>query len=218
MMANYFLPLQWAVNSQIGNISASRKPSSRTYFGSFGPNYYPSPYFTAEVTKGSTMWHSLVATFVAPIFILILIGVVYHEATFVATERESSMAELMSSQEVTIVPRILSTIISFFVLYLPGFIGSSVIMTQVLFDKTSDGLLVLLTILAGLSMITSTHFLASFFSKANLAGLYSSVLAFALALVMLAATMTILDVKNQIAGLAAVFPPYTWSALVSSGD
>ena len=100
----------------------------------FGPNKYD--YFSDDLGVSSdgefSFWTIMVANFVAPVFFLILIGVVYHLATFVATERETSMAELMAAQEVTITPRILSTFLSFFALYFPGFLFSSIIMTQVL--------------------------------------------------------------------------------------
>lgn len=124
------------------------------------------------------------------------------------------MAELMGSQQVTIVPRIFSTMLSFFAIYFPGLLFSSIIMTQVLFVKTSDILMIFLTLLAGASFIASTHFLASFFGKANLAGLYTSTLSFALALVTLAATLTVRDPRAQILALSAIFPPCTWATLI----
>lgn len=124
------------------------------------------------------------------------------------------MAELMGSQQVTIVPRILSTFLSFFALYFPGFLFSSIVMTQVLFEKTSDILMIFVTLLAGASFIASAHFLASFFARANLAGLYTSTLAFALALITLAAQLTVLEPTTQITALAAVFPPACWATLI----
>jgi ATP-binding cassette subfamily A (ABC1) protein 3 len=151
---------------------------------------------------------------VSPVFVLVLIGIVYHLAIFVATEREKSMSELMAAQKVSITPRILSTIISFFLLYFPGLLICSVLMTQLLFQRTSDILMIFLTILAGLSMTISSHFLASFFGKAQLAGLYSSTLVFALALVTLAATLTVANQTTQNIALAFVFPPITYVTLI----
>lgn len=132
-----------------------------------------------------------------------------------ATERETSMAELMAAQKVSVTPRILSTFISFFVAYFPGFLISSILMTQILFTTTSDILLLWLTLLAGASLMTSAHFLASFLAKAQLAGLYISTLAFALALVILAASLTTANVQPQIIALSAIFPPYTYATLIS---
>lgn len=105
-------------------------------------------------------------------------------------ERQTSMSELMQAQMVTDTPRILSNILSFLIIYLPGLLICSILMTQLLFTRTSDILLLFLTLLAGTSMTVSSHFLASFFGKAQLAGLYTSTLAFTLALITLAATLS----------------------------
>lgn len=121
----------------------------------------------------------------------------------------------MAAQMVTNVPRILSTILSFWILYFPGFLACSILLTQILFTKTSDILFLFLTLLAGTSLTVSSHLVASFFSKAQLAGLYTSVLAFALALIILVYTLTSTPSLTQVIALAAVFPPITWATLVS---
>lgn len=124
------------------------------------------------------------------------------------------MAELMAAQKVSITPRVLSTFISFFLLYFPGFLVSSILLGKILFTKTNTGLILFLTVLAGASTITSAHFLASFFRKAQLAGLYTSTLVFALALVTLASSLTSADPRTQVTALSAVFPPITWVTLI----
>lgn len=121
----------------------------------------------------------------------------------------------MSAQNVTPTPRILSTLASFFVVYFPGLLASSIILTQVLFLKTSDVLFLFMTLLAGASIITCSHFLASFFAKAQLAGLYSSTLVFALSLVTLAADLSSADSTPQVLALALVFPPCCWASFIS---
>jgi ABC-type multidrug transport system fused ATPase/permease subunit len=125
------------------------------------------------------------------------------------------MAELMAAQEVSITPRILSTFLSFFAVYFPGFLICSILLTQILFTRTSDILLLWLTLLAALSLISASHFLASFFAKAQLAGLYISTLVFALALVTLAANLKNTIPTAQVIALAAIFPPCTYATLIS---
>ncbi|KFX91055.1 hypothetical protein V490_06103 [Pseudogymnoascus sp. VKM F-3557] len=216
-LSDRLLPLQWAISSVIGEYPLIAKPSTQAWAGFFGPNVYNSRNFGAQSINNpekSAFWLQMVATEIGPLFFLILIGVVYHLATFVAMERETSIAELMVAQGVSIVPRILSTFSSFFGLYFPGFLFSSIVMTQVLFTRTSDILMIFLTLLAGVSLIMGSHFLGSFFGKANLAGLYSSTLCFALALITLAATMTVEEQTAQIAVLALLFPPATWATLI----
>jgi ATP-binding cassette subfamily A (ABC1) protein 3 len=206
------LPLQWAIDSHIGNFSTVAKPSTQTWSGYFGPNTVPQ---VVEPATRGPFWLSLIGVYVAPVFNLILIGVVYHLNTFVASERETSISELMAAQSVTTTPRIVSTLASFFVLYFPGYLICSILFTQILFTKTSDILFLFLSLLAGASMVASSHFIASFFGKAQLAGLYSSTLAFALALVTLAASLSVLDHHEEVIGLSLLFPPATYANLIA---
>ena len=213
VLTNRLLPIQWAVDSHIGNFSTSSKPSEQPWSGSFGQ--YSDQVPDDQPATNGPYWLSLVNLFVAPFFILIIIGVVYHLGVFVATERQTTMADLMAAQKVTNTPRILSTLLSFLILYFPGFLACSILLTQILFTRTSDILFLFLTLLAGTSLTVSSHFLASFFSKAQLAGLYISVLAFALSLVILADTLASTPPTSQIIALALFFPPITWATLIS---
>lgn len=208
------LPLQWAIESQFGNFSGSSTPSLQPFSGQFGPNSHLSNSSTQTPATRGPYWLFLVSLYVAPIFILILIGVVYHLATLVASERETSISELMAAQGVSLSARILSTYLSFYLLYFPGFLACSIIMTQVLFTRTSDILFLFVTLLSGASIIASAHFLASFFSKAQLAGLYTSTLVFALALISLAAALKYVQPTGQIIGLSLIFPPITWANFI----
>jgi hypothetical protein len=215
VLTQRIFPLQWAISSQIGNFSTLPKPSTQGFAGDFGPKAYQfqGSNKPAAATNGPA-WLSLVANIIAPIFVLIPIGVVYHLNIFVATERETSMAELMTAQHVTAVPRILSVLFSFYALYFPGFLACSIILTQVLFVKTSDILFLFITLLAGASFIAASHFVASFFGKAQLAGLYSSTLFFALSIVTLAASLSIEDHFGERLGLSLIFPPAAWANFI----
>ncbi|KAH8672020.1 hypothetical protein BGZ60DRAFT_449736 [Tricladium varicosporioides] len=203
-------PISWAVNKQAGNLEDASKPTTQPFGGYFRTYTIESQ---TPVTHAE-FWLQMVGIFVAPVFILILIGVVYHLATFVALERETSMSELMAAQKVSITPRVLSTFVSFFAIYFPGFLICSILLAQILFTRTSTILLIFLTLLSGTSLIVSSHFLASFFSKAQLAGLYSSTLVFALALITLAASLTSANPQTQVTALSAIFPPITWATLM----
>ena len=86
ILSNLLLPLQWAVDAQIGGFPNSPRPSTQVFKGQFGPNYVPWPEsVNLSVQGGSVFWISTVALFVGPVFIIILIGVVYHLAVLVAT-------------------------------------------------------------------------------------------------------------------------------------
>ncbi|KAH8805682.1 ABC transporter-like protein [Xylogone sp. PMI_703] len=211
LLTDRIFPLQWAIESTIGNLSKSSKPSEQLYTGFLGP--YAEQINTENST--SVYWQYLVYMFAAPLFSIILVGVVYHLATFVATERQNMISELMAAQGVTIMPRLLSNWGSFLALYLPGAVACSVLLTQLLFLRTSDILLVFLTFLALTSFTVSGHFVASFFGRGQLAGLYTSVLCVALAFITLANSLSSITPQGQIIGLAAVFPPATWVTLIA---
>ena len=226
LLSTRLLPLQWAIDASMSGLASTSKPSEQAWSGSFYD--YRSLQQVEEPSLTGPDWLALVGAFVAPIFILILIGVVYHLSIFVARERETQVAELMQAQMVTEVPRILSTLISFMIIYFPGIIICSVLLTQLLFTKTSDILLLFLMLLAGTSMIVTTHFLASFFGKAQLAGLYTSTLAFALSLIsltillgpsspfMMVVTQSVVPAvsNTQTLAMSLVFPPYTFATLI----
>jgi ATP-binding cassette subfamily A (ABC1) protein 3 len=210
-------PLQYAVDSHIGNFSTITPPSTQGFSGVFGPHsrvdeWYPS----ADVATHGPYWLNLVAMFVAPLFFLVLIGVVYHLNTFVATERQTTISELMAAQNVTTTPRILSTLITFYLLYFPGLLICSVLFTQILFTHTSDILFLFVMLLAGASVITSSHFVGSFFGKAQLAGLYSSTLTIALAFVTLdAALKNTNPPEAEIVALSLLFPPACFANFIT---
>jgi ATP-binding cassette subfamily A (ABC1) protein 3 len=226
LLSTRILPLQWEIDSQIGNLPPSSKPLENAWAGYFYASFV-QPSDNGEPPHGP-IWLALIGMFVAPFFILIHIGVAYHLGVFVAKERETSMSQLMNAQMVTDAPRVISNVLSFLALYFPGMLVSSVLLTQLLFTKTSDILFLFLTLLAGISIIVSSHFLASFFSKSQLAGLYISTFIFALALVSLAATLlssspyseivtsslAVPTTNIQVLVLSLLFPPYTWATLV----
>ncbi|KAK2754389.1 hypothetical protein FQN54_007033 [Arachnomyces sp. PD_36] len=227
LLETRILPLQWAIDSRLNNLTSDLKPAGQPWAGEFYDTM-PTPAPGSEESTTGPVWLALIGMFIAPIFILILIGVSYHISVFVATERQNSISELMQAQMVTDAPRILSNILSFLALYFPGFLICSILLTQLLFVKTSDILLLFLTLLAGTSLTTASHFMASFFGKAQLAGLYISTLAFALSMVSLAASLlssspymatatgeiTDSTANTQVLALSLIFPPYTWATLI----
>lgn len=207
------LPIKWAVDSFIGNFSEASKPAELPKFGCLNYSNSERVYFAAYQTYDN--WLSFVATFIAPVFFLVLIGIVYHLSLSVAGERQSGISDLLAAQTCTIVPRILSNLVSFILLYLPGWIASSVIMTQILFTRTSDMLLLFLTILSGVALACASHLCASFFRKGHMASLYTSTLMFALAFVTIAFFLNSNPVFVSVEVLTFIFPPITYVNLIS---
>jgi len=80
LLPGRIFPLQWAVDAQIGNFSTAPRPSTQAFSGYFGAINNETP---AEPDTNGPYWLSLVTIFVAPIFILILIGVVYRKSSLI---------------------------------------------------------------------------------------------------------------------------------------
>jgi ATP-binding cassette subfamily A (ABC1) protein 3 len=112
-----------------------------------------------------------------------LLELVYHLTSFVARERELGMSGLidtMISGGSNIrgrMLRLISTWVSFAVVYFPSWLSVGLIISLVCFPVTSRNLPVGFVILAGFSMTSFSLFGASFFRKAQLSGSIMTVIA-----------------------------------------
>ncbi|PQE06676.1 hypothetical protein CJF30_00008578 [Rutstroemia sp. NJR-2017a BBW] len=210
MTIDRIMPIQWAVDSSIGNFKGTPQPSELPWSGSFGKEPESSEFSSTDVRP----WFMIIYYFVAPVFLLSLIGVVYHLSLFVANERESGITNLLAAQTCSKTPRIISTILSFVAIYSPGWLICSILMSQLLFTRCPDMILFFLTLLAGISITTWALFLASFFQKAQLAGIYASIITFALAFGTVAFVFEGVPNFTGIQVLGALFPPFTFAALI----
>ncbi|KAL2019210.1 hypothetical protein VTK56DRAFT_10010 [Thermocarpiscus australiensis] len=177
----YLLPLQRAVDRAI----------SRSYNGSNGAfplpddeDQYPFTSLTPEeradlvrVTYQGILMNALGVT-----FLVAIIGVVYHLAGFVATERETGMATLIEAMMATNsrwqpqAARLLSYHLSFSLLYLPGWVVSSLILWRGVFAHTNAAIVLLYFILAGLALSSMAILGAAFFKKSQLSGVSITIL------------------------------------------
>jgi ATP-binding cassette subfamily A (ABC1) protein 3 len=217
ILTDRLLPLQWAIDSHLGNFTSVQRPTEKMWHGHFGQSsiYLDGPYDEerSALRNESSYWLQLVKTFVAPIFTLILIPLAYHVSTAVANERQTGLAELMMAQGVTVTPRVLSNFLSFFALYLPGVIASSIFLGEVLFVATSTGLVFILVLLASLAVLAWSHVIGSLFSRAQLAGLCGSILTFVVGLIMIPVVMLTRTLAPTYV-LSVLFPPYAWATLI----
>jgi hypothetical protein len=211
---NRLMPLQWAVESEIGNFTTTTRPAELPWQGYLASKEDTTNFAQSYISEQPNFWLEFIDYFVAPVFFLTFMGIVYHLSLTVATERQSGISELLAAHTCPTTPRIMSTLISFTLLYLPSWIICSVLFTRLLFTHCSDILFLFLSILAGLSIASSTHFVASFFRKAQLSGLYTSILMFALAFVTIAFSLSGQHDLVSIQALSAIFPPITYVTLV----
>lgn len=210
ILSDRLLPLQWTIDSHLGNFTGIQRPTEKMWHGIFDQ----TPYDTAPApSRESRYWLGLVTSFAAPLFTLILIPLAYHVSMAVANERQTGLAELMMAQGVTVTPRILSNFLSFFVFYLPGAIASSILLGEVLFVETSTGLVFILELLAVLAFLAWSHVIGSLFARAQLAGLCGSVLTFVMGIVIIPVIFLARTLAPTYA-LSLLFPPYAWVSLI----
>ncbi|KAL1842672.1 hypothetical protein VTJ49DRAFT_4583 [Mycothermus thermophilus] len=169
----YLLPLQHEIDSII----------SRTRDGMVMlpevVDEYPFTSLTPEEREDRVrvVYMGMVINFMGVVFIVCIIGIVYHLAGFMATERESGMSTLVEAMMATIRPwhpqaaRILAYHFSFSMLYLPGWIISALILWQGVFAHTSALIIIFHFILSGLALASMTIFGAAFFKKSQLSGI-----------------------------------------------
>jgi ATP-binding cassette subfamily A (ABC1) protein 3 len=118
-----------------------------------------------------------------PIFAFALLELVYHLTSFVARERELGMSGLidtMISGGSNIrgrIVRLISTWLSFALVYFPSWLAIGLVISIVCFPKTSRNLPVGFIIFSGLSMVSYSLFGAAFFKKAQLSGSIMTVIA-----------------------------------------
>lgn len=209
VLSQRLLPLKWALDSHIGGFEDSKRPTEKMWSGYFdkdGSSYSDMPH--------SIFWLSIVGYFAAPLFVFIFLVSTYHMSSTVAGERQNGVVDLLMAQGVTTAPRVFSNFLSFSILYIPGTIICSILLGEILFMRTSTGLIFILMLLASLALIICAHFIGSFFSRSSVAGMWTCILIFALALVSISQSLTQFKDPGQILGLSLVFPPYAFATLI----
>ncbi|KAL2161940.1 hypothetical protein VTH06DRAFT_7725 [Thermothelomyces fergusii] len=184
----YMLPLQDAVDRAI-----SRRQGGD---GGLAPlpdavDEYAFTSLTVEERNDRVrvLYQKNIISFLGVTFFVSIIGVTYHMAGFMATERESGMSTLIEAMMATRsrwqpqVARLLSYHLAFSLVYLPGWVVSSMILWTGVFAHTSAGLVFFYFLLAGLAMSSMTILGAAFFKKAQLSGVLLTIVFIVLAII-----------------------------------
>ncbi|KAK6084308.1 ABC transporter [Seiridium cupressi] len=172
----YTLPLQRAVDSAIANLNSPDAFPSMT-------EEYPFTTLTEEerAQRVRQNYQSALSNWLAVAFILTLIGVCYHMTGFMATEREIGMSQLLDAMMPTKhrwqaqAARLLSYHITFSLIYLPGWIISSLIIARGVFATTNVAVVLIYFILCGLALTSLSVLGAAFFKKSQLSGVVSTI-------------------------------------------
>ncbi|KAH8666672.1 hypothetical protein BX600DRAFT_412595 [Xylariales sp. PMI_506] len=174
----YALPLQRAVDSTILNLDTT---DGRSTLPSVVDEYPFTTLTQAErAEKIRQAYQSSVSNWAAVAFFTSMIGVSYHMTGFIATERETGMTQLLDAMMLTRNPweaqaaRFLSHHLSFTLLYLPGWVISSLIIGRGVFTSTSLAIPLIYFILAGFSLTSMSLLMGSFFKRSQLSGVLST--------------------------------------------
>lgn len=210
----YMLPLQNAIDAKILSL-AGQKPL---------PPKVQSILYTDDTdedrldkTKGQYL--DLCIYVFGAIFSFALVGVVYHMTGFIAVEREMGVSQLIDSM----IPggssvrarfvRFASTYISFTLIYLPSWLAVGIVMSAIVFDKSSAAISILYHILAGLALVSWSLVGAVFFRKAQLSGSIMTVIAVVLAIL---PQVLFYETSTIVLALSFIFPTSNYTYYITT--
>jgi ATP-binding cassette subfamily A (ABC1) protein 3 len=171
----YLLPLQRAVDYAIASVNTTIDQNA------LPSTVFEYPYTSQSQAERDTAirvnYQGIIISVMAIAFLITLVGVTYHLAGSIASERELGMSQLIEAMMPNLrrwepqLARILSYHLAFDMLYLPSWIIIGIILGVGVFAETSKGIVIIYHILAGLSLVSFTILGASFFKKAQLSGI-----------------------------------------------
>ncbi|SPN99014.1 related to ABC transporter [Cephalotrichum gorgonifer] len=174
----YILPFQYAIDSAITALGASGGDGAEGGSRRLPSNVqaYPVTSLTQKEYEDRVLeiYMGVIVSAMGVLFVTSIIFITYHLAGFVTAERESGMSRLLdammpvSKRWHAQASRIVSTHLSFSLIYLPGWVAAALIMRAGVFTHTSIGILLIFQILSGMSMASMSMFVASFFNQAQL--------------------------------------------------
>ncbi|KAK1759578.1 ATP-binding cassette sub-family A member 5 [Echria macrotheca] len=213
----YMLPLQRAVDAAItasNNGSNNRNPLPSEI------DQYTFTSLTQEerAVRVRVIYTSTIINFLGVTFIIGSIGVIYHLAGFMATERETGMSTLLEAMMVTKQPwqaqfaRLLSYHTSFSLLYLPGWVVGSLILWKAVFAASSGLVVLFYHILAGLSLTSLAILGGAFFKKSQLSGVSVTIISVLLAI---AAQIVTAPKTTTVVVLSLLFAPANYTYFIT---
>lgn len=170
-------------------------------------------------------WHRIesvrmVGQYLYIIIFLAMAGILYHLPGMMAGERGAGLSSLLQAHGCSQLARILSWSLTMCSLYLPSWIIGGILYSVYFFQFTNPATIILgLQLLGGLALAGYAEFLASFFSRPQLAGVFSIVLSCVLAMVALVFTTGSLYILIDLTGngysalvhvVCSLFPPINY--------
>ena len=213
----YVLPLQKAMDAAIAKYSMNGNPENLAAI-----NQYPYTTETEQqrevMTRNSYLASGI--SYFGVVFFLSMIGVVYQLTGFMAAERESGMSQLIEAMMPNIArwqpqaARILAYHGAFSLIYFPSWLAVGIVLSLVVFTKTSAAVIIFYHITLGLALVSYSVVGAAFFKKAQVSGIIISVIAMVLAII-----PQILDptkqTKSTVLTLSLIFPSANYTYFLS---
>jgi ATP-binding cassette, subfamily A (ABC1), member 3 len=171
----YLLPLQRAVDYAIASVNTTIDQAA------LPSTVFEYPYTSQSQAERNTAirvnYQGVIISIMAIAFLITLVGVTYHLAGSIASERELGMSQLIEAMMPNLrrwepqLARILSYHLAFDMIYLPSWIVIGIILGVGVFTQTSKAIVIIYHILVGLSLVSFTILGASLFKKAQLSGI-----------------------------------------------
>ncbi|KAL8691945.1 MAG: hypothetical protein Q9218_002927 [Villophora microphyllina] len=208
----YPLPLQHAIDFAIASQNATIDQSAlpRSVYE------YPFTSKTEDEHQDDirTRYMSGIIQILGVAFFIGMVCVIYQFVGLMASERELGMTQLIEasmpneSRWHPQAARLLAVHLAFTIMFLPGWIVIALILSYGVFAKTSLALLIIYHILSGLALSSFSIFGASFFHKAQLSGISTTIISLLLAVL---AQVLSKASTGAIAILSLLFPPMNYT-------
>ena len=179
-------------------------------------NEYP---FTSQTQKQHTdsiriSYMGGIVNILAIAFFIGMVGVIYQLVGLIASERELGMTQMIEASMPnqrrweTQAVRLVANHIAFDIMFLPGWLAIGLIEAIGVFSKTNAGITIIFNVLTGLSLSSFSIFGASFFHKAQLSGISTTIISLLLAVV---AQVIGKSSTGATAVLSLLFPPMNYT-------
>jgi ATP-binding cassette, subfamily A (ABC1), member 3 len=206
----YLLPLQRAVDYAIASINTT---ISHAALPSTVLEYSYTSLTQAEFQKEIRVdFQNTIINIVAVAFLVGMVGVVYHESGFIASERELGMSQLLEAMMPNRrrwepqLARILSYHLAFDIIYLPGWLVMGAVLGAGLWATTNIGIVIIHHVLTGLALASWSIFGSAAFKRAQLSGITVSIITLVLGIL----AQVLVSGKSgsvAVAVLGLLFPP-----------
>lgn len=213
----YLLPLQRAVDYAIANLNTTINHAALpSTVLEYSYTDLTQAQFNAKIRVA---FQNTIINIVAVAFFVGMVGIVYHEAGFIASERESGMSQLIEAMMPNLrrwqpqVARILSYHVAFDLIYIPGWIIIGAVLGPGLWANTSKAIVIVYHILAGLALSSWAIMGAAAFRRSQLSGITVSIVSLVLGII---AQVVVRPGTSSasIAILSLLFPPCNYVFMI----